>query len=197
VCGVRDLLELRFGSISPLDLNDLIASGLYRLDPLLSSAHRDLCSSQSVGGWRTAACAIASSLHGLARADQRGLFSRAWCAHAARRQWLLLPPYGPSTSSRSRAPPLRHHPRSVCPCGVRCLVSTAFKAMRYICTLVRLGILHCDAHAPGYVGSLQGKSQTNLPVARQRLEMRDSLCCATLVAAHACSKHVLEPLEPS
>ena len=54
VCGVRDLLELRFGSISPLDLNDLIASGLYRLDPLLSSAHRDLCSSQSVGGWRTA-----------------------------------------------------------------------------------------------------------------------------------------------
>eukprot|EP01046_Picozoa_sp_COSAG06_P093752 COSAG06_NODE_39932_length_407_cov_0.883117_1_plen_85_part_01 len=29
VYGERDLLELRFGSISPLDLNDLIASVLY------------------------------------------------------------------------------------------------------------------------------------------------------------------------
>jgi myosin heavy subunit len=49
------------------------------------------------------------------------------------------------------------------------------------------------------LGSLQGKSKTNLPipVARQRLEMRESLCCATLVAAHACSKHVLEPLRAS
>ena len=50
---------------------------------------------------------------------------------------------------------------------------------------------------PRDLGSLQGKSQTNLPIARQRLEMRDSLCCATLVAAHACSKHVLEPLRAS
>ena len=41
-----------------------------------------------------------------------------------------------------------------------------------------------------FIGSERGKSQTNLPIARQRLEMRDSLCCATLVAAHACSKHV-------
>ena len=47
------------------------------------------------------------------------------------------------------------------------------------------------------VGGHWGKSQTNLPKARQRLEMRDSLCCATLVAAHACSKHVLEPLRAS
>jgi hypothetical protein len=29
VYGERDLLELRIGSISPLDLNDLIASVLY------------------------------------------------------------------------------------------------------------------------------------------------------------------------
>eukprot|EP01046_Picozoa_sp_COSAG06_P006996 COSAG06_NODE_336_length_17272_cov_50.456647_4_plen_174_part_00 len=89
---------------------------------------------QVFGGWRTTTCAFASSLHQLARADQRGFFSRAWCAPAARRQRLILPSYGPSTSSGSRAPPLRRHPRSVCPCAVRCLVATAlkvFKAMRY------------------------------------------------------------------
>ena len=70
---------------------------------------------QVFGGWRTAACSIASSLHQWARGDQRGLFSWAWCAPAAQRQWLPLPPYGPSTSSGSRAPPLRRHPRSVYP----------------------------------------------------------------------------------
>ena len=50
---------------------------------------------------------------------------------------------------------------------------------------------------PSAVGSLRGKSKTNLRHARQRVEMRDTPCYDAPATAYACSIHTEAPPEAS